>query len=141
MLFKDSVAWRDDGATFEFSDDGDHVLTFLVRDSFGHAQDIVAWCPKSDRVATWNGRACMIGADQLDAAQPDPAGLMVCETVLQWLRARRMAVVILDPRRALPQLLDRPLLAANLDHGQSLHGTLERALPAVLVPKQSEAAT
>ena len=140
MVLQDHVEWRDDGVTFEFSDDGDHALTFLARDRFGRVQDVVAWSPKSDCVATWAGRACMIGADQLDAAQPEPAGLMVCETVLQWLQARRMAVVILDARRALPVLLDRPLLTANLDHGRSLRDALTRALPPVLVPKQGEAA-
>jgi hypothetical protein len=141
LLLQDRIEWGDDGATFDFSDDGDDVLTFLVRDRFGHVQDIVAWSPKSDCVATWTGRASMIGADQLDAMQPDAAGLLVCETVLQWLQARRMGVVILDPKRALPSLLlNRPLLASSLDHGRTLRGALECALPPVLVPKESEAA-
>ena len=134
MLLQDRIEWRDDGL-FDFADGDANALTFRVRDRYGYVQDIVAWCPKTDRLATLTGRACMIGADQLDAMRPDAAGLMVCETVLQWLQARRMAVVILDLRRALPLLLDRPLLAASLDHGRSLRGALARALPPVLVPE------
>jgi hypothetical protein len=134
MLLQGCIEWRDDGL-FDYADGDANALTFPVRDRYGYAQDVVAWCPRTDTLATWTGRACMIGADQIDAMTPDAAGLMVCETVLQWLQARRMAVVILDIRRALPLLLDRPLLAASIDHGGSLRAALTRALPPVLVPE------
>jgi hypothetical protein len=105
MLLQDCVEWHEDGTTFDFASNGARALTFLVRDRYGLVQDVVAWIPGTDRLATWTGRACLVGADQLDARQPDAAGLMVCENILQWLQARRMAVVILDPRRALPPVL------------------------------------
>jgi hypothetical protein len=134
MLLRDCVEWCGDGL-FDFADGDPNVLTFLARDRYGYVQDVIVWCPKTDTLAAWTGRACMIGADQLDAMQPDDAGLMVCETVLQWLQARRMGIVILDLRRALPMLLERPLLTTGLDHGRSLRGALTRALPPVLIPE------
>jgi hypothetical protein len=138
MLLADSVAWSRDGTMFAFDDEGggEGALTFLVRNRLGELQDVVAWQPKTGRVATLLGRACMIGADQLDAPRLGE-GLRVCEDTLQWLQARRMAVVILDPKRALPQLLDvGPLLAASFEHGRELREMLELSLPPILVPSE-----
>ncbi|WP_249133796.1 hypothetical protein [Bradyrhizobium sp. AUGA SZCCT0182] len=141
MLLMDCIEWHVDGETFDFAEGDANALTFRIRDRYGDVQDVAAWCPRTDRVATWAGHACMIGADQIDAMQPDAAGLLVCEGVLQWLQARRRGVVILDARRALPLLFDSPpLLAASLNHGTGLRNAFERALPPVLVPKESEAA-
>lgn len=140
MLLGHRFAWGQDGSTFVFDDEGESALTFPVRNRLGELQDVVAWQPKTGRVATLLNCAGMIGADQLNAPRLGD-GLQVCEMPMGWLQAGRQGVVILDPKQALPQLLDvGPLLAANFEHGGRLGELFEAALPVGLVPKESEAA-
>ena len=74
------------------------AFTVAAFDRFGDPIDIVAF--RADRVATWLGRADMLGGEQAFFPRIDDVALDVHETVLGWLQAGRRGVVILNPTRA-----------------------------------------
>jgi hypothetical protein len=140
----DDVVWHACGA-FEFAryskgEKADSACTFVVRDSLGFPLDIVAWQATTGRVATWLGRASMIGEDQLFAPRLTE-GLPVFETPLGWFQERRAGVVVLNKARAAPRLRDAgPLLASSFEHGKKLNEMLRLPPPRILVPASVEEA-
>jgi hypothetical protein len=134
----DDIVWLP-RKTFEFArykktDDTTTACTFLVRDQFVEPLDIVAWQATSGRVATWLGRASMMGEDQLFAARP-VEGLQVHETPLDWFRQHRAGVVVIDKIRAASKLRDAaPLLASSFEYGKKLQEMLRITPPQILVP-------
>ena len=101
-----------EGFLFDFIDDeadGQPVdaVIFPARNELGDHVDYVAWEPRLNRMASWYGRAALLGEDELFAPRLDPEqALRVHETPLQWLLAERQGVVIVDPRRAASILRD-----------------------------------
>jgi hypothetical protein len=138
----DSIVWLQRG-TFEFarykeSDEITFACTFIIRDRFVEPLDIVAWQATTGRVATWLGRAALIGEDQLFAPRLTE-GLQVHETPLEWFRKRRAGVVVIDKARAAPKLRDAaPLLAASFEHGKKIQEMLRVSAPRILVPSANE---
>lgn len=134
----DDVVWLSHG-NFEFGrfskgKKGDSACTFVVRDVCGDPLDIIAWQAKTGRLASWLGRASMLGEDQLFAPRLTD-GLPVFQTPLEWFRERRRGVVVIDKRRAAPRLRDAaPLLAMSFEHGKKLQEALRVTPPRILVP-------
>ena len=123
---------------FDFAEDvGEEVavpaFVFLARDEFGDACDLVAWAPGEARVAAWLGRASMLGLESLWAPRIAYDGaLPVCETPLEWLRAERRAVVILDSMRARWSLFRTNLIVSDVAFGCRVPRGASLARPANL---------
>ena len=116
------------------------ALTFVCWDAFGDPQDICAWQPATGKIATWFGRAALLGEDNLNAPQLE-GGLQVHPDALDWFRAKRSGVVILDRQRAAPMLRDAgTLIASSPEHGRKLQELLRVPPPRILVPKPTVAA-
>ncbi len=91
------------GERFEFaryrsSDNAVGAFILIAADEFGEPADLIAWRP-GGRPSTWLGRAGLVGAEMIYAPRWG-APLSVFDTVLDWLRAGRDGVVIVDPARA-----------------------------------------
>jgi len=74
-----------DGNTFDFDSRGVRTFIFKELDS----DDLVAWSPVQNALATWRGDAFALGEEAVGGA------LHVHETPLQWLQADRQGIVIL----------------------------------------------
>jgi hypothetical protein len=82
-----------DGNTFDFDSCG--VRTFIFKEP--DSDDLVAWNPMRNALATWRGAAFAHGQDAVfnPATYFDGGALHVHETPLQWLHADRQGIVIL----------------------------------------------
>lgn len=116
------------------------AFLILIEDMHGEPEDIVAWQPALDRIATWRGSAWGIGqSDALLIRMAEHDGLPVWRDPLSWLRSGRKGVVIVRPRLAAAWLCDAgPLLAEDALHGLELRKALTRPAPRILVPTRSE---
>jgi hypothetical protein len=139
------VALLRDRPLFEFADDvGEEdavpAFIFLARNEFGYALDLVAWAPGVERVAAWCGRACLLGLENFWAPRLDVDGLRVLPTPLEWLRADRKGVVILDAKRARWDLTGERLVVGDVEFGQRLRRTLRLPDPRIYVDEIQKAA-
>lgn len=134
-IAKDRVGF--DGARFEYGRHRatDAVLSAYVLpalDRFGVVIDIVAF--RRGRIATWLGRADMLGGEQPFLPRVGDDALDVNETVLDWLRAGRRGVVILNPQRAAGDLrLAGPLRVDTVEMGLRLRQALTIPAPRIVV--------
>jgi hypothetical protein len=98
------VRFLDDNA-FEFADDGDRALIFRVFDC-GCEIDLVAWSHRQKQIATWRGVAFALGQDAIfnPATYFMGGALRVHRTALDWLKADREGICIVQPRFAYSQL-------------------------------------
>ncbi|TXN38972.1 hypothetical protein FV232_00975 [Methylobacterium sp. WL30] len=144
VLLRDRVAFMR-GRRFEFlrhlqGEDVERVVayTLLARDAGGAPLDVVAWHPRTGRVATWLGRTGLLGLEHpCPATADDP--LIVFPDPLTWLAGSRRGVVVVDERLARPDLLEAgSIQAADIAHGAKLKAMLERVrLPRITVPTSS----
>jgi len=95
--------------------------------------DLCAWQLETDRTALWLGRGFALGETQLAFRPHEP--LPVWRTPLAWLRANRVGIVILNVSAAWSRLADLPILAEDIQHGNSLEKLLKppRPLPTIFV--------
>jgi hypothetical protein len=101
----------------------------------GELVDLVAWHPRTSRLASWQGATGLLGAAALDTLAPgEPA--TVRRSPIEWLAAWRTGVVVVHDRAARPALLAVGCVqAADLEHGIALERMLrEVALPRIVVP-------
>ena len=77
------------------------AVVFAVRDAAGEVVDLAALDLTSGALATWRGRAAMLGEDYV--LHPRFGPLQVYETAVEWLRDAR-GVVIIDAPRVAPAL-------------------------------------
>lgn len=94
--------------------------------------DLVAFsCSNAPFVSAWLGRVGMLGEEQLDdarLAQP----LRVWSSTLDWLRADREGVVVVDPVRAAPMLRDAgPLVVGSSIERNRLADVMAVRLPRI----------
>jgi hypothetical protein len=136
---------RPDGL-FDFPDEANRGedakpgLVFLYREPDGSATDLVGWLPRSGWLGTWLNRAALLG-DPLGPRLDHAGALPVWRSPMNWLRAGREGVVILDPVRAAYRIHDAgPVLAEDPDHAAEIDRALNRLLPAILLHNRSEAA-
>jgi hypothetical protein len=132
---------------FDFADErGDDsaakpAFIFIARDEFSEACDLIAWEPSSGRLAPWYGRARILGAENLYAPRIlNEGALPVCETPLDWLRAERLGVVILNAASARWHLDGMGLIVGNAAFGRSLRDALRWPEPRIVVENLERAA-
>ncbi|MGF3025565.1 hypothetical protein ACQVP2_22405 [Methylobacterium aquaticum] len=148
LLMRDLVVF-DRRQRFEFARDvggpgpgAMSVYTVPARDAAGDVVDVVAWHPRSGRIASWLGRIGVLGEDSLWRPLGCDEPLLVHRDPVGWLRADWRGVVVVHETRARRQLLDAgALLAEDVDHGEELDAMLRRVrLPRILVGQPAEAA-
>ncbi|KQO94629.1 hypothetical protein ASF32_19140 [Methylobacterium sp. Leaf91] len=140
-MLRHAVVFRR-GSRFEFARDlqGEDVepvaaFTLLACDLLGALLDIVAWHPRTGRLATWLGRTGLLGLDDpCPATREDP--LRVFADVSAWLAAGRRGVVVVDERLARPVLLDTAAIQAmDIAQAEAIEAMLRQVrLPSILVP-------
>jgi hypothetical protein len=126
---------------FEPEPCGDQWLAFREHG----ADDIVFWHRRTDRLASWSGRAFALGEDIIDQPQTYSfdCALNIFADPIDWLRARRDGIVVLptqwpfafDRLRDVPRVaVAEPLLAVYRRHMKPAH------LPELLVIPERRAA-
>lgn len=126
------------GQRFRFAwereaDDGSEPAFILPVIEGGALIDLVAWHPRSGRLATlWRRAGMLIGPDGLDEEGP----VLVHRDPLAWLRAGRRGVVIVHEALARPALLEADaLLTEDVEQGVELEAMLRKVrLPCIMVP-------
>lgn len=137
-MLHDDVIFLDNGH-FEFcryrAGKASPALTLVCWSDDGVADDVCAWQATTGRIATWLGHASMLGEDNLSGARPD-AGLAVHQNPLDWFKANRSGVVILDRERAARKLRDAgTLLAPSIEEAKRLKKLLAVEPPTILIPE------
>jgi hypothetical protein len=134
------------GRRFDFSREvrelRGHVagVVIPVRDECGDLLDLAAWNVDGGKLALWRGVASMLGAENIFAPRLGEP-LLVHETPLDWLRAGRHGVFIVDPQRAAPLLLlSEPLGVTREAHGRRLRQALTIPAPRIVVASNARAA-
>lgn len=110
-----------------------NALIMPLRDESGDAADLLAWSPREDRAALWAGNVCLAGQQEIssDAGAQEP--VQVRASILEWLRAGRAGVVVLDPPGAAFLLNGLTVAAANPAIGRAL-ASLLTLRPRIVVP-------
>jgi len=83
-----------DGNTIDFDSGGVRAFRFKEFDS----DDLIAWNPKRNALATWRGAAFALGQDAIwnPASYFMDSALRVHRTPLEWLKADRDGIVIVQ---------------------------------------------
>jgi hypothetical protein len=116
------------------------AVVFLAFDDLGNPLDLVAWEPETGRLALWLGRVSMLGQDNLYGWRIGEP-LAAHETPLEWLRAGREGVFVIDPQRASPLLrMVEPLGVKRQEFGRQLQSALTIRAPRIVVAAQRKAA-
>lgn len=121
---------------FEFKRYGLHhkrterAMTFVARDESGEIVDIVAFNPRDGGRGSWLGRVAMLGEEELGAPRLDGV-VLVHFKIIEWLRASRRGVLVVDADRAGARLLDESRLLAAKECQDALRKILTRCLPRV----------
>jgi hypothetical protein len=94
---------------FESDPDGERWFAFDETE----ADDIVFWHRTTGRLTTWCGRAFALGQARIGeaATYSFDNSLNIFDSPLEWLRARRDGIVVLDWTRAFDNLRDAPRIA------------------------------
>jgi hypothetical protein len=119
--------------TFELDADGERVLTFLIEDH-GKVIDIATWQPRTGKLATWLATGFAIGQEAIFNPATYFAGgaLLVHETPLQWLQAKREGIVILRPDLAHAYLAGcRRIVCSDAAHARQVERWLQPPKPTV----------
>jgi hypothetical protein len=144
-LFVEAVCFLP-GGRFEFARDlrdaSGHVLAVIipVRDDTGETIDLAAWGLDTGALATWRGVATVLGVDRLTGPRIEVDGLRVFPGPLEWLRAERQGVVILDPERARWRLTGERLIVGDAPFGRRLREALRLPEPRFFVETKRRAA-
>jgi hypothetical protein len=108
-------------------------IVFPAPDDLGQLLDLAAWDPDSGRLALLLGRVAMLGQDNLYGWRLGEP-LAMHETPLEWLKANREGVFVIDPQRASP-LLRRvePLGVQGASFGRMMRERLIVGAPRIVV--------
>lgn len=149
MLLPARVVFHDEANRFSFADEtrdaseltGAFILP--VRDEAGDVADIVAWQPASGRTATWQACAWALGQGEFPAplhVLHDDGAAHVFRNVMDWLRADRRGLVILDYGLARWRFAEAavPLIADDLAHARDLKHALAIKPVPILLPRIAE---
>lgn len=148
-LGRDPLPWRDGYAMraarvvvnpalglFDFSacdPASTYALILPLRDESGDAADLLAWSPREDRAALWAGNVCLAGQQEISSDAGGQEPVQVRASILEWLRAGRAGVVVLDPAGAAFLLNGVTVAAANSAIGRALDSLLTLR-PRIVVP-------
>jgi hypothetical protein len=134
-----------DGGRFEFSkylrdaSGSERAVIIPCRGAYGDVVDLAAWSPDSGRLSIWHGRAAILGRENILAPRLSGA-LNVFATALEWLKAGRAGIVIVDAARAADLLDGVTLAVADVAYGQALRTLLARPAPPIVVTRTARAA-
>jgi hypothetical protein len=128
------------GDCFEFSEDdpgeqATEAMLFLAHNDVGEPADIVAWLPKSDRLASWWSIPAL-GMEALGEPRLDPDGaLPVFTDPVKWLIGGRDGLLVINFRNAAHILRDAsPLRACSAREAERIRNLIAAAPPRVLAP-------
>lgn len=128
------------GDCFDFAagDPGEQAvdaLVFLARDDNGEPADLVAWAPKSGRLASWWGIP-MLGMEALSDWLIDADGAIeVFDDPLKWLIAERNGLLVVNFANAAPILREAaPLKVSSVTFGRRLANLINPKPPRILAP-------
>jgi hypothetical protein len=112
------------------------AMILLARDVDGAPCDLVAWEPRSNRMASLYGNAPLLGMEMLHGPRLDPENaLEVFETVKDWLIAERHGVCIVHPPRSAPILREcEPLKVSSSAFGLRLRNLINPKRPRLFAP-------
>jgi hypothetical protein len=109
---------------------GEFVCVLPAFDGDGLA-DVVAWAPKSGRMASRLGIVSMLGEEQAARASGASEPILIWRNPIGWLRACRRGVVILDPERAAVLLAGLPVSAEDDADARHLRAILKVRPPRI----------
>ena len=117
------------------------VVAVIVpaRDDEGVAYDLVALDLKAGALATWRGCASILGEFNL-LWRLEEKGLRAHPTVLDWLRAERDGIVILNSADARWRLIGETLIVTDPAFGRRLREALRLPEPEICVENKGRAA-
>jgi hypothetical protein len=93
--------------------------------------DVVAWAPKSGRIAPGFGIVSMLGEELAARASRASKPLLVWRDPVGWLRAGRRGGVILEPEGAAVLLAGLPVVAEDEAHARHLRSILKVPPPRI----------
>lgn len=102
-----------------------------AHDEYAEIIDLVALDLDTGRIATWRGMASMLGQDDV-ASSSFGEPMTVHEKAIDWLRAGRTGLFIIDPTRARKLLDGQKLAVARTAFGVALFSAL-RSEPEIVV--------
>ena len=124
-----------DGARFEFARHAkgglaQSAFVFPVWNAYGDLADIAGWRPP--HLALWLGRVSILGEEQTNGPRMcEP--LKVHTTVLDWFKAEREGIFIVDYAHAAHVLRCETLGAADLAHARLLKAKLTLQAPPIVI--------
>jgi hypothetical protein len=145
MTRRSRVSYHRESPFFDFvEDDGEdeeNAIVFLAREGGGRAGDLIAWTPRSGRLAAHWGPVSVLGTDDILTPRLTCEGaLLVHRTPLGWLRAGRQGVVVVEARGAALVLRDfGPLAGEDEAHGRELRQLFRQTEPKIYVPDRRAA--
>lgn len=123
---------------FEHADEGERWL------AFEEAEDFVFWQPRRIQFATYAHRAFALGEAAVDnpGTYAFDCALNIFASALDWLRARRDGIVVLDWSSAFDRLRDAPRIAVaeQLLPLYRRHMKLQRMPELMIIPERRLAA-
>ncbi|MEY9189156.1 hypothetical protein [Bradyrhizobium ottawaense] len=128
-----------EGVFFSFADDlgvlGELAFTIVVFSNAGMI-DVAAWQPETERLAVWRGDGFALGERQIHLPNPLAGGLHVFRSPIDWLRASRRGIVIVQPQFARAVLADVPVLVAEDEqHRKELQELFLFSGPQIILPE------
>jgi hypothetical protein len=134
------------GGRFEFARDlcdasGNAVALIIpVYDDLSALTDLAAFNLDTGKLGIWRGRVPMLGAENLYGWRlGDP--LVMHETPLDWLKANREGVFVIDPQRASPLLRQvEPLGVKSAIFGRRMRDAMTIRAPRIVVAESRRAA-
>ena len=128
-----------DGFLFDFADEADgtpvDAMIFLARDEEGEPADVVAWEPRSKRLAAWYGAVSLLGMENVFGPRLDlHNALEVFRDPVRWLGTERQGVVVIHPQAAPILRRAEPLKVNNSAFGRRLANLINPKPPRILVP-------
>jgi hypothetical protein len=109
------------------------AIIFPAPDERGQLIDLAAWEPETGRLALLLARVSMLGQDNLYGWRVGEP-LLVHESPLEWLRAGREGVFVIDPQCASSLLrMVEPLGVKRPDYGRQLQTALAIRAPRIVV--------
>ena len=134
------------GDRFEFARDARDAsgavvaIVFPAPDDLGRLIDLAAWSPETGRLALLLGRVSMLGQDNLCGWRLGEP-LAMHETPLEWLKANREGVFVVDPQRASPLLrMVEPLGVKRSSFGRRMREAMTIRAPRIVVAQDRRAA-
>jgi hypothetical protein len=131
---------------FDFASAGDEnaigAVLILARDIMGDPQDVIAWNAKTGLLRSLYGRARVLGEDEVLMPRLDCGGcIRIWRNPLDWLRARRRGVVLLNGITSASLLAEvGSLVVDDAAHRREVLRVIARPLPLIHIADRREVA-